>query len=85
MFSVDPNLGRQVSLSAPAVRDRLNRLRSKGVIQGFMLVIDSSIFDRDDLLLFYHGNFSHKSVLGAFAAPDISWVAWKVDGQYKIS
>lgn len=75
------SLGRRVSLSAPAVRDRLNRLRSKGVLQGFMLMIDSSVFDRDDLLLFFHGNFSRKSVLAAFAAPDISWVAWKVDRQ----
>lgn len=75
------SLGRQVSLSAPAVRDRLNRLKSKGILQGFMLVIDSSVFDRDDLLLFFHGNFSRKSVLAAFAVPDISWVAWKVDGR----
>ena len=75
------SLGRRVSLSAPAVRDRLNRLRSKGILQGFMLVIDSSVFDRDDLLLFFHGDFSRKSVLAAFAAPDISWVAWKVDGR----
>jgi DNA-binding Lrp family transcriptional regulator len=75
------SLGRRVSLSAPAVRDRLNRLRRKGILQGFMLVIDSSIFDRDDLLLFFHGNFSRKSALAAFAATDISWVAWKVDGR----
>jgi DNA-binding Lrp family transcriptional regulator len=75
------SLGRLVSLSAPAVRDRLNRLRRKGILQGFMLVIDSSVFDRDDLLLFFHGNFSRKSALAAFAAPDISWVAWKVDGR----
>jgi len=75
------SLGRRVSLSAPAVRDRLNLLRIKGILQGFMLVIDSSVFGRDDLLLFFHGNFSRKSVLAAFAAPDISWVAWKVDGR----
>jgi DNA-binding Lrp family transcriptional regulator len=75
------SLGRRVSLSAPAVRERLNRLRSKGILQGFMLVIDSSVFDRDDLLLFFHGNFSRKSALAAFTAPDISWVAWKVDGR----
>ena len=73
------SLGRRVALSAPAVRDRLNRLRNKGILQGFMLVIDSSVFDRDDLLLFFHGDFPRKSVLAAFAAPDISWVAWKVD------
>jgi len=59
----------------------LNLLRIKGILQGFMLVIDSSVFGRDDLLLFFHGNFSRKSVLAAFAAPDISWVAWKVDGR----
>jgi DNA-binding Lrp family transcriptional regulator len=75
------SLGRRVSLSAPAVRDRLNRLRSKGILQGFMLVIDSSVFDRDDVLLFFHDNFSRKAVLAAFAAADISWVAWKVDGR----
>ena len=75
------SLGRRVSLSAPAVRDRLRRLRSKGVLQGFMLVIDSSVFDRDDLLLFFHDNFSRKSALAAFAVPDVSWVAWKVDGR----
>jgi len=75
------SLGRRVSLSAPSVRDRLNLLRNKGILQGFMLLIDSSIFDRDDLLLFFHGNFSRKSVLAAFAAPDVSWVAWKVDGR----
>jgi DNA-binding transcriptional ArsR family regulator len=46
-----------------------------------MLSIDSSVFDRDDLLLFFHGDFSRKTVLTAFAAPDVSWVAWKVDGR----
>jgi DNA-binding Lrp family transcriptional regulator len=75
------SLGRRVSLSAPTVRDRLNRLRSKGILQKFILVIDSSVFDRDDLLLFFDGDFSRKSVLAIFAAPDISWVAWKVDGR----
>ena len=75
------SLGRRVSLSAPTIRDRLNRLRSKGIHLGFMLTIDSRVFDRDDLLLFFHGNFSRKSVLSAFVAPDISWVAWKVDGR----
>src|SRR5215210_9351627 len=75
------SLGRRVSLSAPAVRDRLNRLKSKGILQGFMLVIDSSVFDRDDVLLFFDGEYSRKTVLKAFAAPDVSWVIWKVDGQ----
>jgi DNA-binding Lrp family transcriptional regulator len=75
------SLGRRVSLSAHSVRDRLNRLKSKGILQGFMLSIDSSVFDRDDLLLFFDGEYSRKTVLKAFAAPDVSWVIWKVDGQ----
>ena len=75
------SLGRRLSLSAHSVRDRLNRLKSKGVLQGFMLTIDSSVFDRDDLLLFFDGEYFRKTVLRAFAAPDVSWVVWKVDGQ----
>jgi DNA-binding Lrp family transcriptional regulator len=69
------SLGRRVSLSAPAVRERLNRLKKRGVLQGFMLMIDSSVFHRDNLLLFFNGDFSRKTVLAAFAAPDVSWVA----------
>jgi DNA-binding Lrp family transcriptional regulator len=75
------SLGRRVSLSAHSVRDRLNRLKSKGILQGFMLSIDSSVFDRDDLVLFFDGDFSRKTILKAFAAPDVSWVVWKVDGR----
>jgi DNA-binding Lrp family transcriptional regulator len=75
------SLGRRVSLSAHSVRDRLNRLKSKGILQGFMLSIDSSMFDRDDLLLFFDGEYSRKTVLKAFAAPDVSWLVWKMDGQ----
>jgi DNA-binding Lrp family transcriptional regulator len=75
------SLGRRVLLSAHSVRDRLNRLKSKGILQGFMLSIDSSVFDCNDLLLFFHDDFSRKTILKAFAAPDVSWVVWKMDGQ----
>jgi DNA-binding Lrp family transcriptional regulator len=75
------SLGKGVSLSAHSVRDRLNRLKSKGILQGFMLSIDSSVFDCNDLLLFIDGDFSRKTILKAFAAPDVSWVVWKMDGQ----
>lgn len=74
------SLGTRVSLSAHSVRARLNRLKSKDILQGFMLSIDSSIFGRDDVLLFYRGNFSRKTLTEALAAADVSWVAWKVDG-----
>jgi DNA-binding Lrp family transcriptional regulator len=53
------SLGRKVLLSAPAVRDRLERLKSKGILQGFMLSIDPGIFDCDDFLLFFRGDFLH--------------------------
>jgi DNA-binding Lrp family transcriptional regulator len=46
-----------------------------------MLSIDSSVFDCNDLLLSFHGDFSRKTVLKVFLAPDVSWVAWKMDGQ----
>jgi DNA-binding Lrp family transcriptional regulator len=46
-----------------------------------MLMIDSSVFDRDDVLLFFDGEYSRKTVLKAFAAPDVSWIAWKMDGR----
>ena len=75
------SLGKRVSLSAHSVRDRLNRLKSKGILQGFMLSIDPSVFDCNDLLLFFDGNFSRKTILKALAAPDVSWVVWKMDGQ----
>jgi DNA-binding Lrp family transcriptional regulator len=74
------SLGTRVSLSAHSVRDRLNRLKSKGILQGFMLSVDSSVFGRDDVLLFYRGEFSRKTMPEALAAADVSWVAWKVDG-----
>jgi DNA-binding Lrp family transcriptional regulator len=75
------SLGRRVSLSAHSVRDRLNRLKSKGILNGFMLTINPSVFDRKDLMLSFQGDFSRKTVLKVFALPDVSWVAWKMDGQ----
>jgi len=32
-------------------------------------------------MLFFHDDFSRKTILKAFAAPDVSWVVWKMDGQ----
>lgn len=75
------SLGRQVFLSAPAVRDRLKRLKEKGILQGFMLVINPSVFGRIGLLLFFAGNFERKALRVALAAPDVAWVALKLDGR----
>ena len=76
-----PSLGRRLSLSAPAVRSRLERLKMKGVLQGYMLTINPSVFDRVGLVLSFPGDFKLKSAQAAVAAPDVSWVRLKQDGQ----
>lgn len=73
-------LARCVSLSAPVVHDRLRRLESRGILQGFMLSIDPSVFDRDDLLLSFRDEFTRRDASKALAAPDVAWVSWKLDG-----
>lgn len=74
-------LGRRLSLSAPVVRNRLERLMMKGVLQGYMLTINPSLFDRVGLVLSFPGDFKLKSAEAATAAPDVSWVRLKLDGQ----
>jgi DNA-binding Lrp family transcriptional regulator len=75
------SLGRRVSLSAPAIRDRLERLKMKGVLKGFNLMINPSVFDRVGLVLFFRGDFPRKAALAVLAAPDVSWVRLKLDGE----
>lgn len=75
------SLGRRLSLSAPAVRSRLERLKMKGVLQGYMLTINPSVFDRIGLVLSFRGDFKLKLAQAAVAAPDVSWVRLKLDGQ----
>ena len=73
-------LGDRVSLSAPAVRDRLQSLEKKGIIQGYWLTPDPTIFDREDLLVFYQDEWTREEAVNALGAQDVAWVAWKVDG-----
>lgn len=73
-------LGRHVGLSAPAVRERLNRLAARGILQGYWVSIDPAIFGRRDLLLSFGGEFDRDEAANLLTAPDIAWVAWKVDG-----
>ena len=75
------SLGRRLSLSAPAVRSRLERLKMKGVLQGYILTINPSVFDRVGLVLSFSGDFKLKLAQAAVAAPDVSWVRLKLDGQ----
>src|SRR6266516_2291543 len=78
------SLGQRVSLSAPAVRDRLKRLENRGILQGYWLYVDPSIFDREDLMLFYKGDWKREDALKALAADDVAFVTWKLDGGLSI-
>ena len=73
-------LGRRVSLSAPAVRDRLRRLEARGIIQGYWVAFDPAIFGREDLLISFDKDWTREEALRALDAPDVAWVAWKVEG-----
>src|SRR2546426_973046 len=73
-------LGRRVSLSAPAVRDRLRRLEGRGIFQGYMISVDPSLLDRDELLVFFQGEWTREGAQEALAVADVAWVAWKLDG-----
>jgi len=74
------SLGQRVSLSAPAVRDRLKHLEDRGILQGYWLYIDPGIFDREDLMLFYKGDWKREDALKALATDDVAFVTWKLDG-----
>ena len=73
-------LGSRVSLSAPAVRDRLQALEKTGIIQGYWVTPDPTIFDRQDLLVFYHDERTREEAVKALSVKDVAFVAWKVDG-----
>ncbi len=69
-----------MSLSAPAVRDRLERLESRGVIQGYWALPDPSIFGREDLLVFFPGDRTREEAVKTLGVRDVAWVAWKING-----
>jgi DNA-binding Lrp family transcriptional regulator len=73
-------LGRRVSLSAPAVRERIRRLEGRGILQGTWVSIDPAIFGRQDLLAAFDPEWTRAEAVRALEAPDVAWVAWKVDG-----
>lgn len=74
------SLGLHISLSSPAVRDRLRGLESRGILKGFWLLIDPGIFGLDDLLVFFRGEWMRKEALMALTVPEVVWVAWKMNG-----
>jgi DNA-binding Lrp family transcriptional regulator len=78
-------LGLRVSLSAPAVRERLKRLRATGVIQGHMVSVNSSLFGRrEQLVWFLDGGWTDKDAQKALAVKDVWWVALKMDSSLTV-
>ena len=74
------SLGRRVSLTAPAVRERVNRLKRGGVLRGYGLWMDPSIFGRDEVLVFFQRERTRQNVDEVLVAPDVAWVGWKLEG-----
>src|SRR3989441_11136298 len=62
-------LGRKVSLSAPAVRDRIRRLEERGIVQGYWVSIVPAVFGRRELTLSVDGGWSRDGALKAPRAP----------------
>ena len=73
-------LGNRVSLSAPAVRDRLQALEKSDIIQGYWVTPDPTIFGRQDLLVFYQDERTREEAVNALTVRDVAFVAWKIDG-----
>ena len=78
------SLAQRVSLSAPAVRERLNRLEARGILQGYWLYIDPNALDREDLMVFYRGDWKREDALKALSVEDVAFVAWKLDGSLSV-
>ncbi len=79
------SLGRRVALTAPAVRERLNRLEREGILRGYGLWIDPSVFDRDEVLVFFTRERTRQDVLEVLEAANVAWVGWKLEGGVTVS
>jgi DNA-binding Lrp family transcriptional regulator len=74
------SLGRRAALTAPAVRERLKRLQEQGILIGYGLRIDPSIFGRDQLIVSFQGEWTRRDLDKVLSAPDVAFAAWRLDG-----
>jgi Lrp/AsnC family transcriptional regulator, leucine-responsive regulatory protein len=78
------DIGRRVSLSAPAVKRRVDRLRREGALRGFTAVIDHSAFgDHTEALVelfFAPGTLLERVAATLRAHPEVV-EAWSVTGE----
>src|SRR5919197_5233021 len=75
------SLGRRASLTAPAVRERLKRLQGQGILQGYGLRIDPSIFGRDQLTVSFQGEWTRRDLDKVLDMPDVSFAGCRLDGR----
>ncbi|MEM3160691.1 MAG: Lrp/AsnC family transcriptional regulator [Nitrososphaera sp.] len=78
------SLGSRVSLTAPAVRERLERLKDQGVLHGYGLRIEPGVFGRDQLIVIFQGDRTRQDVEKVLELPDVAFVAWRLDGSLGI-
>ena len=78
------SLGRQVSLSAPAVRERLEALQRQQILSGYWLYPDPGIFNLDELLLMFRGEWTREDALTALGGHGVAFVALKFDGSMTV-
>ncbi len=74
------SLGRRVSLSAPAVRERLGRLHRDQVLLGYGLWVDPVVFDRQETLVFFARERTREEVMRILKGPEVAYIGWKLDG-----
>src|SRR2546428_3343299 len=49
-----------------------------------MVSVDPSLLDRDELLVFFRGEWTREGAREALAVADVAWVAWKLDGRLSV-
>ena len=78
------DIGRHVSLSAPAVKRRVDRLRERGALRGFTAVVDhAALGDRTEALIelfFAPGTLLDAVAVTLRACPEVV-EAWSVTGE----
>jgi len=69
-----------VSLSAPALRERLEKLHRERVLLGFGLWVDPVVFDRQETLVFFARERTSEEVMRVLKGPEVAYIGWKLDG-----
>lgn len=77
------DVGREVGLSASAVKRRVDRLRGSGILRGFKAVVDYSIFDNSTeafIELFFAPGVTLEAVAEALSRHPEVVEAWSITG-----